>query len=56
MQQLKQVLAKKRLSIERTELGKATSKIVAYPTDTVGPVVYLELAVEGYPVKAVIDS
>ena len=49
----------KRLSIEETELGKGTLKIdtiVAYPADAVGPVVYLELVIEGYPVKAVVDS
>lgn len=54
VQQLEQVLAKKRLSIERTEVGKSTLKIdtiVAYPTDAVGPVVYLGLAIEGHPVS-----
>ena len=43
----------------KTELGKGTSNIdtiVAHPTDAVGPVVYLELVIEGYPVKAVVDS
>ena len=58
VQQLEQLLAKKRLSIAKTELGKGTSKIdtiVAHPTDAVGPVVYLELVIEGYPVKAVVD-
>ena len=59
VQQLEQLLAKKRLGIERTQLGKGTSKIdtvVSDSTDAVGPVVYLELAIEGYPVKAMVDS
>lgn len=59
VQQLEQLLAKKRLSTEKTELGKGTSKIdtiVAYPTDAVGPVVFLEVVIEGFPVKAVVDS
>ena len=45
--------------MKKTELGKGISKIdtiVAHPTDAVGPVVYLELVIEGYPVKAVVDS
>ena len=59
IQQLEQLLAKKRLKAEQTQLCKGVSKIETIASDAanaVGPIVYLDVIIEGHPVKAVVDS
>ncbi len=52
-------MANKRLQAERTPLLKGGSKIetiTADAADVVRPVVYVEVMIDGFPVKAVVDS
>ena len=59
IQQLEQLLAKKRLKAEQTQLCKGVSKIETIASDAanaVGPIIYLDVIIEGHPVKAVVDS
>ena len=57
IQQLEQVLASMKLNMEQTKLKKSNVGMVISPSaGTVGPVLYLNIKMEGHPVKAVVDS
>ena len=46
-----------RLNVEQLKLQKSkVGTVVADSVDAVGPVVFLEVQIEGYPVKAVVDT
>ena len=55
--QLEQLLATMQLNMEKTKLQKANVEmVVADQVSSVGPVIYLDVEVEGYPVRAVVDT
>ena len=57
LQQLEQWLATMRLNVEQSKLQKSkVGTVVADSVDAVGPVVLLDVQIEGYPVKAVVDT
>ena len=57
IQQLEQVLASMKLNMEQDKLRKANvGTVISRAAKAVGPVLYLNLKMEGYPIKAVVDS
>ncbi len=68
IKQLEEVLASKRLAVEQdklsAEIGTITGVTAANQvsnsevdiTDAVGPVLYLDISIEGHPVKALVDT
>ena len=57
LQQQEQWLATMRLNVEQSKLQKSkVGTVVADSVDAVGPVVFLDVQIEGYPVKAVVDT
>lgn len=55
--QLEKVLATMRLNLEKSKLQKSNVEtVVADQVSSVGPVIYLEVELEGCPVKAVVDT
>ena len=57
VRQLEQLLATMRLNMEKSKLQKANvGTVVADQVSSVGPVIYLDVEVEGYPVRAVVDT
>ena len=54
LQQLEKLLATMRLKVERSKLSVGT--VVADTVDAVGPVMFLDVEIEGCPVRAVVDT
>ena len=57
LQQLQQLLATMRVNVERSKLEQSSvGTVVADTVDAVGPVVFLDVEIEGCPVRAVVDT
>ena len=51
------LLATMQLQVQQSKLQKSSvGTVVAQSANTVGPVLYLEIQIEGCPVKAVVDT
>ena len=56
-QQMEKLLATMRLQVEQSKLHKSSiGTVVAQSANAVGPVLFLEVQIEGCPVKAVVDT
>ena len=55
--QLEQLLATMRVNLEKSKLQEArVGTVVADAIKAVGPVLFFDVEIEGYPVRAVVDT